>query len=79
MAKTVSKKGNTSKKGRKAESEMTLGDYIIQALETGKDVRVPAEAVERFRQQWYESISPKIDEIRRRNRPTPEMMHLRLY
>ncbi len=56
----------------------TLGDYIVQAMREGRNITLTRAEAEPIYADFCESISPKIDEVRRQNRPTPEIRSLRL-
>ncbi|GEM_PF-4967170 len=73
-------KGKSKAKSRKPRKPVvhTLGWWILKALRTGKSITIPAADVEAARQRYTESVSPKIDEIRKRQRPASGMEHLRL-
>lgn len=57
---------------------LTLGHYIARAMQEGRDITLTRAEAEPIYAAFCESISPKIDEVRRKNRPTPGTHSLRL-
>ena len=60
------------------DGKASLGEAMVYALETGEEVHLSPEEAEPISGRYTATNSPRIDQIRERNRPPLSDRHIRL-